>query len=927
MLRWIAYVALLGCLSGAVDRGNFKTCDQSSFCKRNRALTSGSSPYLVAADSVRVSGAEATARLQDGHAPAAVPLRLQLTALQDSSLRLRVVEEAPLRPRYSPQYALQGEPNTQSLTVVEQLDDRLHLKFGADSELVMLYKPFQLQVAQAGKTVITVNSDGLFNFEHYRTKPEPKEAPAPVDVEAEPANDGEHQEQEHEPPADEPAEDESGMWEEHFKTHRDSKPNGPSSVGVDVTFPGSAHVYGIPEHADSFALKDTSSGDPYRLYNLDVFEYEIGNPMALYGSVPFVISQSGSHGAAGAFWHNAAETWVDVRSEPDAGLVSTVTSYLGGGQAETRKHLHWMSESGVLDLFLLLGPTSRDVMRQYKQLTGATQLPPLFSLGYHQCRWNYNDQRDVANVHDSLDHHDLPFDTIWLDIEHTDGKRYFTWDSHKFSHPDDMIRNMSSRGRKMITIIDPHIKKDSNYFVHADATSNGYYVKDRDGNDFDGWCWPGSSGYLDFFQPAVQEYWASRFQLANYKGSTLDLYTWNDMNEPSVFNGPEVTMHKDARHHGGWEHRDVHNEYGMLVPMVSARGQMERSGGTLRPFVLTRAAFAGSQRFGAKWTGDNTAQWSHLQYTIPMLLSSSVAGISFIGADIGGFFGDPDTELLTRWYQVAAFQPFMRAHAHIDTRRREPYLFGEETTRMIRAALKQRYRFLPLWYTLFYENEQTGMPPMRPLFMAFPDDVSTYSMEDQYMVGEALLIHPQTAQGGSSVSVYFPGADTVWYDIVTAERFTHGRSTVATPLDKLPAYQRSGTVVATKERPRRASAHMAADPFTLTVALDARQTATGALYIDDHSSFQYRDGKHIYRRLAFENSALKSSHISGAGLDTASWVERVVVLGLRTAPTAVHVTSQGRDEALDFKYDKDLQKLVIRKPAVNAGADWSIVIS
>lgn len=924
MLRWIVYVAVFGCVSVAVDRGNFKTCEQSSFCKRNRALPGGASPYRISASSVVVSGADVTARLQD---PAsAVPLRLTLTALADSTVRLRVTEEAPLRPRYTPQYALEREPTADAagFSVVAQTEERLHLKFGEDSQLVLSYQPFQLELAKGQKTLITVNTDGLFNFEHYRTKPQPQDAAAEPEQPA--AEDGaEHDagQEQHQPAADS---EQPGQWEEHFKTHRDSKPHGPSSVGVDVTFPGSAHVYGVPEHADSFALKDTKSGDPYRLYNLDVFEYEVSNPMALYGSVPVVLSQSATHGAAGVFWHNAAETWVDVRSEPDSGLVSTVTSYLGGGQAQTSKHVHWISESGALDVFLMLGPAAGDVMRQYKQLTGATQLPPLFALGYHQCRWNYNDQRDVAQVDSQLDQHDLPFDTIWLDIEHTDGKRYFTWDNHKFPSPEEMIRNVSARGRKMVTIIDPHIKRDSSYFVHSDATANGYYVKDRDGNDFDGWCWPGSSGYLDFFNPAVQEYWASRFQLENYKGSTLDLYTWNDMNEPSVFNGPEVTMHKDAKHHGGWEHRDVHNEYGMLVPMATARGQVARSGGALRPFTLTRAAFAGSQRFGAKWTGDNTAQWSQLQHTIPMLLSSSVAGISFIGADIGGFFGDPDTQLLVRWYQAAALQPFVRAHAHIDTRRREPYLFGEETTRLVRAALRQRYRYLPLWYALFYENEQTGMPAMRPLFFAFPEDAATYATDDQYMVGEALLVHPQTEQDGRAVSVYFPGKETVWYDVDTASSYTHGTASVSTPIDKMPVFQRSGTIVPTKERPRRASVHQAADPYTLTVALDAAQTAAGTLYTDDGASFDYRDGSHVYRRLQFEKNTLKSSAISGSG-ETASWVERVVVLGLAKVPTAVSVSSAGREESLDFKYDKDLQKLVIRKPAVNAADDWSIVIS
>jgi len=218
----------------------------------------------------------------------------------------------------------------------------------------------------------------------------------------------------------------------------------------------------------------------------------------------------------------------------------------------------------------------------------------------------------------------------------------------------------------------------------------------------------------------------------------------------------------------------------------------------------------------------------------------------------------------------------------------------------------------------------TDEQPLRPLF---PADTATYGTEDQYMIGDALLVHPQLAQGGSSVSVYFPGPGSVWYDIATAQAFTHGTVTVATPMDKVPVFQRSGTIVPTRERPRRASAHMASDPYTLTVALDQAQTATGALYEDDQSSFQYRDGKHVYRRLTFKDNLLTSSSISGSGLETSSWIERVVVLGLPAAPTAVHVVSDGRDESLDFKYEAQLQKLVIRKPAVNTAADWSVILS
>lgn len=227
----------------------------------------------------------------------------------------------------------------------------------------------------------------------------------------------------------------------------------------------------------------------------------------------------------------------------------------------------------------------------------------------------------------------------------------------------------------MVTIIDPHIKRDDNFHIHKEATQKGLYIKDKNGNDFDGWCWPGSSSYLDFTSPHVRQWWAEQFSLDTYGGSTLDLYTWNDMNEPSVFNGPEVSMSKDAKNLQGIEHREWHNLYGIYMQMATAQGQIHRCKTTeptqkLRPFVLTRAFWAGSQRFGAMWTGDNKAEWSHLKGTSAMVLSINLAGLSFSGADTGGFFGDSNAELWTRWYQAGAFMPFFRGHAHHDTKRK-----------------------------------------------------------------------------------------------------------------------------------------------------------------------------------------------------------------------------------------------------------------
>ena len=228
------------------------------------------------------------------------------------------------------------------------------------------------------------------------------------------------------------------------------------------------------------------------------------------------------------------------------------------------------------------------------------------------------------------------------------------------------------------------------------------------------------------------------------------------MNEPSVFGGEEGTMPRDSIHHGGVEHRDLHNLYGMYQHMSTYNGLLDRSKGLKRPFVLSRSFYAGSQKFGAIWTGDNMAEWSHLEASAPMLMSLGVVGYHFAGADVGGFFGNPSAELLVRWYQAGSMQPFFRGHAHIDTQRREPWLFGEAVMSQIRTVLRLRYALLPVWYTAMEESSRTGVPPMRPMFLEFPDDESLLAIEDQWMVSSSLLFKPVTAAGQTSSTVILP---------------------------------------------------------------------------------------------------------------------------------------------------------------------------
>lgn len=235
------------------------------------------------------------------------------------------------------------------------------------------------------------------------------------------------------------------------------------------------------------------------------------------------------------------------------------------------------------------------------------------------------------------------------------------------------------------------------------------------------------------------------------------------MNEPSVFNSPEITMPRDNIHHGGIEHRDIHNLYGKYQQMSTFQGLKNRGEGKKRPFLLSRSFYAGSQQFGAIWTGDNAAEWTHLAASGPMLMSLGVVGYHFAGADVGGFFGNPSSELLVRWYQAGSMQPFFRAHAHIETQRREPWLFGEVVTNKIRKALRLRYSLLPLWYTAFEESSRTGVPPMRPMFLEYPDDEKLLKVEDQWMVSSSLLFKLISTADQKSAKIILPKSEVILF--------------------------------------------------------------------------------------------------------------------------------------------------------------------
>ncbi|KAJ1391509.1 Glycosyl hydrolase, all-beta [Sesbania bispinosa] len=907
-VRFVIVLLLCSHLSSVFSwkKDEFRNCNQTPFCKRARSRTPGSCSLI--ATHVTITDGDLTAKLLPKDQSEAKPLILTLSVYQDGILRLKIDEDPSLNPpkkRFEvPDVVVSEFPNTKLwLQRLSEEDGPSSVVYLSDGYAAVLrHDPFELFIRDesSGDRVASLNSHGLFDFEQLREK-----------------NEGED-------------------WEENFRSHRDTRPYGPQSISFDVSFYGADFVYGIPEHATSLALKPTrgpivEDSEPYRLFNLDVFEYIHDSPFGLYGSIPFMISHGKSRGTSGFFWLNAAEMQIDVLA-PGWDAESGISLPSSQGRIDTL----WMSEAGVVDAFFFVGPRPKDVMRQYTTVTGTPAMPQLFAVAYHQCRWNYRDEEDVEHVDSKFDEVDIPYDVLWLDIEHTDGKRYFTWDKVLFPHPEEMQRKLAAKGRHMVTIVDPHIKRDESFHLHKEASEKGYYVKDASGNDFDGWCWPGSSSYADTLNREIRSWWADKFSYQNYVGSTPSLYIWNDMNEPSVFNGPEVTMPRDALHYGGVEHRELHNAYGYYFHMATAEGLVKRGEGKDRPFVLSRALFAGSQRYGAVWTGDNTADWDHLRVSIPMILTLGLTGMSFSGADVGGFFGNPEPELLVRWYQLGAYYPFFRAHAHHDTKRREPWLFGERKTELIRDAVHVRYALLPYFYTLFREANTTGVPVARPLWMEFPSDEATFSNDEAFMVGNSLLVQGIYTERAKHASVYLPGKQS-WYDLRTGTVYKGGVThKLEATEDSVPAFQRAGTILPRKDRFRRSSTQMTNDPYTLVIALNSSQAAEGELYIDDGSSFSFLQGAYIHRRFIFTNGKLTSVNLAPAsggnvGYSSDVVIERIILLGHASGSknALIEPSNQKVDIELDPLWIQRVHAppvMTIRKPNVRVAEDWTIKI-
>lgn len=593
-------------------------------------------------------------------------------------------------------------------------------------------------------------------------------------------------------------------------------------VRLRMTLQQGEASYATGERAEGLNLH----GKRFTTWNVDPPDYERGCDPTYY-SIPFYL---GVHNQAtyGIFWDNSYRGYIDIG-------------------AKRTDRLTFKADGGELRYYLFAGQDTKSVLTRYTELTGRIQLPPLWALGYQQCRYSYHPQEEVLEIAQKLRDHNIPCDVIYLDIHYMDGYRVFTWNKDEFPDFEGMIQTLHEVGFKVITILDPGVKVDPKYVVYEDGVKQDVFVKYPDGNYATGVVWPGLCHFPDFTNPQARAWWAKHLQKLTKVGVDG---IWNDMCEPVIFSldGPSefpgYLLHdKDGL---GGDHYENHNVYGTLMGRASKEG-LQKGRRNKRQVNIIRAGHAGAQRHAMSWTGDNRSTWDDLTLSIPQVLNMGLSGAPLTGPDVGGFGLDTTPELLTRWTQAASLMPFYRNHSAVNTIYQEPWQFGEPYLSIMRDAISLRYRLLPYLYSVVAQSHFYGWPIIRPIFTAEPNNAKLRSIDDSYLLGEHLLVAPVLKKGKKKRKVYLPKGQ--WYDFWTNERIKGGKTiNVKAPLDHLPLFVKAGTILPLWPVMQHTGEH----PIkTLTLRLYPGRAET-TLYEDAGEGLDYLKG--TYRWVKYSSS-------------------------------------------------------------------------
>ena len=598
-------------------------------------------------------------------------------------------------------------------------------------------------------------------------------------------------------------------------------------VGLQRQLPAEAPVFGLGAQAMPLNLR----GKQYQIWQRDPGgRYEPGQT-PLSQNHPWLISLNQNQ-AFGLLFDNSCRSYIDLGSQTNHYTISAC--------------------NGELRFYFINGPTIKTVLTRLRNLTGSMPLPPLWALGLHQSRWGYKTQQAVRTIASQFRQRKIPCDVIHLDIDHLHQKRSFTWHKRHFRHPEHLTQRLREQGFRLASIVGPGIRADRLNELAEAGIKQDVFLKYPDGQLFQGPVWPGDCYFPDFTNPTARIWWGEQHQTLLEAGIAV---VWNDMNEPSVFGLPDGTIPDTVWHsfeNRQANHAEMHNVYGLQMARASYEG-LRALQPQQRPFVMSRSGFPGIQRYAAVWTGDNQSSWTHLRLSLTMTLNLGLSGVPFAGPDIGGFYGRPGRELFARWIQLAALFPLCRIHTANGTSAQEPWSFGSKVEAIAREMMALRYQLLPYLYTAFWQASQTGMPIIRALLFDFQADPQTHSLDDQFMVGEALLVAPVLTRA-TTRTLYLPQG-TAWIDYWTGQGYEGGQTiTVEAPLEKLPLFVKAGSVL--PQWPLIQHTDQAAKIAQLKLHVYPGQ-GDASLYEDDGQSLAYRAGGYKLTRFVCRTEATR----------------------------------------------------------------------
>lgn len=626
-----------------------------------------------------------------------------------------------------------------------------------------------------------------------------------------------------------------------------------------------------------------------RMHNTDSLGWNASKSDPLYKMIPFYIDfDSEMDIASGLYYNNSNDSTFDMDSEH--------SNYW-------HRYSYFECDGGDLDVFFIAGPTIKDVVKHYTDLTGKTAMMPKASLGYMGSTMYYTEldkdaDQAILDFVDTCKKNDIPCDGFFMSSGYTtgdDGKRYvFNWNKDRFPNPQDFVDKLKEKGVLLAPNVKPGmlvthpLAKD---FADADA-----YIKTPDGKaDQEDQYWGGAAHFVDFTSESGRATW-SKFMTKQLLSLGITSI-WNDNNEYEI---NETAAKVDAD--------GVHATIGEVKPIMptmmakTAQKAIADYDPNVRPYLINRAGFAGIQRYAQTWAGDNRTSWTNVKYNIPTILGMGLSGVANQGCDIGGFDGPaPEPELFVRWVQNGIFQPRFSIHSSNDDNTvTEPWMYPSYT-KYIRDAIQLRYQLIPYFYSLLHEASVSGAPIMRPLVYEFQNDPKTFEESFEFMLGSSLLVANVVDKGQTTKEVYLPkGAD--WYDLTTYHYYNGGQ-TIEVPVDlgSIPMFLRTGSII--PESKGLMNIHNDTVE-NLDVLVEPTTASDFQLYEDDGKTMSYKQGDFLTTDISVKPSkhqTLINLHKQGTyDSKLKSYTFRVCCPDI--APLTIEL--QGKPLAQFLKFDK-----------------------